>query len=75
MYRHVITHDWHHPGVECVGGKTSAKIIYHVKGNEEDKEKCEVESCGEWMPWAEWSQCLSIPQNYPGLRLNDLPWC
>ena len=18
------------------------------------------------MPWAEWSQCLSIPQNYPG---------
>ena len=47
----------------------------HVKGNEEDKEKCEVESCGEWMPWAEWSQCLSIPQNYPGLRLTDLHGC
>ena len=48
--------------------KSVDKNIDHVKGNEEDKEKCEVESCGEWMPWAEWSQCLSIPQNYPGLR-------
>ena len=48
--------------------KSIGKIVNHVKGNEEDKEKCEVESCGEWMPWAEWSQCLSIPQNYPGLR-------
>ena len=53
----------------CMRGlKSVGKIIDHVKGNEEDKEKCEVESCGEWMPWAEWSQCLSIPQNYPGLR-------
>ena len=74
MYRHVIAHDLHHSSVSCVGGKRS-KNIDHVKGNEEDKEKCKVESCGEWMPWAEWSQCLSIPQNYPGLRLTDLPGC
>ena len=50
----------------------NSRLNDRVKGNEEDKEKCEIESCGDWMPWAEWSQCLSIPQNYPEVAC-DIP--